>query len=221
MNYSSLSKTARLRTGGMLALVALVLAACATTSSRMNSSWVDPDHARTPIRKVLVIGLARDAAMRKTFESKMSNILEHEGVAAVPSFGIMQDLVGIGDEAAAREIVRAAVVKSGADAVTVTRLVREDSSQRVVQGATYVAPSPYYYNMYGYYYNSYQVVSTPDYVVEDKFYIVESNLYNVASEKLVWTGISETVNPASAAAAVESVGKTIVNTLRQEGLIVK
>jgi hypothetical protein len=204
---------------GALVVAVLVIAGCATTTSTMNMSWVNPEHAPTPIKKVLVIGLATDPAMRKTFETSMGATLQKEGVEAVPSFGVMQDLTRVGDEAAARAMVLEAVTKTGADAVTVTRLVREDTSQRVVQGSTYVAPSAYYHNMYGYYYNSYQMVSTPDYVVEDKAYVVETNLYDVATEKLVWTGISETVNPVSAADAVESVGKTIVYTLRREKLI--
>jgi hypothetical protein len=216
MKSFSLPQKSRL---GALALAALVIAGCATTTSTMNTSWVNPEHALTPIKKVLVIGLANDPAMRKTFESSMGATLQKEGVEAVPSFGVMQDLTRVSDEAAARQIVVDAVAKTGADAVTLTRLVREDTSQRVVQGSTYVAPSAYYHNMYGYYYNSYQMVSTPDYVVEDKAYVVETNLYDVATGKLVWTGISETVNPVSASEAVESVGKTIVYTLRKEKLI--
>ena len=34
--------------------------------------------------------------------------------------------------------------------------------------------------------------------LEDKTYVVETNLYDVASEKLIWTGVSETLNPGSA-----------------------
>lgn len=216
MNSSSLSKKTHV---GALVVAALVIAGCATTTSTMNTSWVNPEHSPTPIKKVLVIGLANDPAMRKTFETSMGATLQKEGVESVASFGVMQDLTRAADQAAARALVLEAVTKTGADAVTVTRLVREDTSQRVVQGSTYVAPSAYYHNMYGYYYNSYQMVSTPDYVVEDKAYVVETNLYDAATENLVWTGISETVNPVSASEAVESVGKTIVYTLRKEGLI--
>ena len=113
------------------------------------------------------------------------------------------------------------IQKTGADAITVTRLVSQETAERWVQGSSYVVPEPYYGGFYGYYYNSYAVVNTPDYLVEDQIYVIETNLYDVATEKLIWTGISETVNPESSVKGIDSVGRVIVSTLRKEGLIGK
>jgi len=204
-----------------LALAALLVTACGSTHSSMTHSWVDPAHGTKTIQKVLVIGLVEKASMRRVFETQMSGILQQNGVAADPSFSLLPELGTKGDETALREMVRGAVAKSGADAVTITRLVSAETSQRWVQGSTYVVPEPYYGGFYNYYYNSYQVVSSPDYLVEDKTYVIETNLYEVATEKLIWTGISETLNPESAIKGIDSVGKVIVSTLRKEGLIAK
>jgi len=204
-----------------LALVGLLASGCGSTYSKMSHSWIDPTHETKAIKKVLVIGLAKTPAMRRLFETQMMAILQDNGVEAVASNTLIPELKAVGDETAARELIRGAVVQSGADAVTVTRLVSSDTSQRWVQGSTYVAPQAYYHGFYGYYYNAYSVVSTPDYVVEDKTYVVETNLYDVATEKLVWTGISETLNPESSVKGIDSVGRVIVSTLRKEGLIGK
>ena len=64
-------------------------------------------------------------------------------------------------------------------------------------------------------------MSSPDRLVEDKTYVIETNLYDVATEKLLWTGISETLNPKSAVKGIDSVGELIVSTLRREGVIAK
>ena len=202
-----------------LLLTAFVATGCSSTRSSMAHSWVDPSHTAKPINKVLVIGLAQSPAMRRVFEQQMAAIFADNKVAAVPSYDYLADLGAPGDEAAVKEHVRAAVAQSGADAVTVTRLVKEETSQHWVEGSTYYQPESYYGGFYPYYYNAYSVVSTPGYVVEDKLYVVETNLYDVATEKLIWTGISETLNPASSVEGIDSLGKLIVKTLQQEGLI--
>ena len=153
------------------------------------------------------------------FESEMSRIFDDAGVMAVPSFSVIPDLKAPDDKAAAREIVLAAVTKSGADAVAITRLLHVDSVKRWIEGTTYVVPYEQYGNVYGAYYNSYQVMSSPDRLVEDKTYVIETKLYDVATEKLLWTGISETLNPESAAKGIDSVGRLVVSTLRKEGVI--
>jgi hypothetical protein len=184
----------------------------------MTHSWVDPDHDRRPIEKVLVIGVAKEPPTRRTFETKLSGILEENGVTAIPSVTVMPDLGKPADKAGAREIVLAAVTKTGADAVAITRLVSAESVQRLIEGTSYVVPYTQYGSMYGGYY---QVMSSPERVVEDTTYVIETNLYDVATEKLLWSGISETLNPESAVKGLESVGQLIVSTLRREGLIAK
>lgn len=206
---------------GVLALVGLVVAGCSSTYSKMSHSWVDPTHSKTPIKKIFVIGLAQDPTMRRVFETKMSAILEESGVTAVASSGIMPELGNLEDKEGTKNMVRAAVQESGADAVTVTRLLSAETSEHYVQGSSYVVPTNYYGGFNSYYYNSYEVVSTPGYVVQDQTYVVETNLYDVATEKLIWTGISETLNPDSSIDGLESVGKIVVYTLKKEGLIAK
>jgi hypothetical protein len=205
-----------------VALAVLAVAGCgATTHSTMVHSWMDPAHGSAPIQRVLVIGLVKSATTRQIFETHMAGILQKNGVTAIPSYDLLQDPQTVGDEAAVRELVRAAVTKSGADAVTVTRLVAEETSQEWVHESTYVAPMGYYGSFYPYYYGAYQVISTPGYVVEEKTYVVETNLYDVATEKLIWTGISETVNLESAIKGIDSVGGVVVASLKKEGLIAK
>ena len=203
----------------MLVFAGLLGAACGSTRTTMEHSWVDPAHSTTPYKKALVITLAKDDATRRVSESQLVGIFEKQGLPAVASYAIMPDLGTAGDEKSNRELVGAAVAKCGADAVTISRLVSAETSERWVQGSTYVVPDAYYGGFYGYYSHAYEVVSTPDYLVEDRTYVVETNLYDVASEKLVWTGISETLNPESMTQGIDSVARVIVSTLRKEGLI--
>lgn len=219
MIESSSSRTSK--SIGVLALMALAFVACSANRSSMTHSWIDPSHDQRTIKKVLVIGLADEPPRRRIFETELSRIFEDGGVAAVPSFSVMPDLKKPDDKTAAREIVLAAVTESGADAVAITRLLRVESAKRWIEGTTYVVPYEQYGNVYGAYYNTYQVMSSPDRLVEDKNYVIETKLYDVATEKLVWSGISETLNPKSAVKGIDSVGRLIVSTLRKEGVIAK
>jgi len=204
----------------ILALSGVLLVAWGCSKTAMTHSWMDSNFKIKEIRKVMVIGVGKEESMRRLFENRMSAILEKKRVPAVPSHTIMPDLrTAAGDEATARQIIGEAVAKCGADAVTITRILRSESAVRAVPGTAYVVPAGYYRGFYGFYTTSFEVVSTPGYITEDKTYVVETNLYDVATESLIWMGISETLNPDSAVDGIDSVGETIAYQLRKEGLI--
>ena len=87
--------------------------------------------------------------------------------------------------------VRAAVVKSGVEAIIVMRPMYDEQETRYVPGSY-----PTYYNsFYGYYGWAYPVVYSPGYFKQDRLVGIETNIYDTADGKLVWSGMSETTNP--------------------------
>lgn len=203
-------------------LAVLVVSAMAAlscgSSTKMVQTWTDPGYQKSLINKVLVIGIADSPGMRRTFETRLASAFDASGATAVPSFTILEE-TGRASQEAVREMVRKAVNESGAQAVTVTRLISSEKQQEWVEGTTYMAPSSYYDRFYGYYYNAYQVVHTPGYMVENNIYHVETNLYDVATEKLVWSGISETMNPSNVVNGMDDVARAVVRSLQKEGML--
>jgi hypothetical protein len=80
-------------------------------------------------------------------------------------------------------------------------------------------PYPYYRTFYGYYGTLYPVVYSPDYLRKEKKVRVETNLYYVsaaADGQLVWTGITDTLNPTDVHKAMKGLVKLVVAQMQKE-----
>ena len=76
-----------------------------------------------------------------------------------------------------------------------------------------------YGGYYGFYGTTYAAVHTPGYFDTNTTLTLESNLYSVATNELVWTGQSETIDPNSIEDARESVTAAVAQKLKAERLI--
>jgi len=65
-----------------LAVLWLALAACASTS--LVNQWKSPDHVGPAVRKVLVVGVTKQASVRRVFEDEFTAQLRAAGVEAIP-----------------------------------------------------------------------------------------------------------------------------------------
>jgi hypothetical protein len=65
------------------------------------------------------------------------------------------------------------------------------------------------------------MMNTPGYYQENKVYKLETNVYDVKSEKLVWNGLTETVNPETAQDAANSIINVIVMDMIDHKIIGK
>ena len=90
-----------------------------------------------------------------------------------------------------------------------------------VPGSTYYTPAPAYYGMYGYYNSSYAMVHDPGYYQENTIVKLETNVYDVASEKLVWSGVTETLNPETAQDVANSVAFKVTEDMVKSKVIRK
>lgn len=119
--------SARARTGGLAAILVATLATggCATRATSINAQWSDPQLAgRLQMRSALVMGVTRDATVRRLYEDRMTATLNAAGVRAVQSYlAIPQD--GPIDEAR----MKRAIADTGVTHVLQTRII--NTTQRV------------------------------------------------------------------------------------------
>jgi hypothetical protein len=167
-----------------------------------------------PLSKILVIGVARTESSRRTFEDRFVEALGERGASGVPSYTILP-----GEGRIEEPAIRAAVREHGFDGVIVTRLLRIDEETEYVPPMTRVAPGYGGYGLYGYYGMAWSVETTPGYTITTQIVRLETNLYDVASDKLVWTAHSDTLNPDSPEDAIGSVTKAIIERLAEDGLL--
>jgi hypothetical protein len=76
----------------------------------------------------------------------------------------------------------------------------------------------YYGNFYGYYSYYYPVIYTDDYYTTDKTFFLETNLYDLASDKLLWSILSEATNPKNLDEWFDKFSPLILNHLKEKEL---
>ena len=200
----------------MLSTVVAVAAVSCGTSSSLVQRWSEPNYVGKKGQKMFIVALAENERNMKTWEDAFSQQLKMVKVEPIPASTVMAFGASMDSSA-----FKTQVHNSGADLLAVSRLVDVEKEQVYVPGSTYYTPAPAYYGYYGYYYSSYGMVSTPGYYQESKVYSLETNVYDVATEKLVWSGLTETVDPATALDGANSVIAVIINDMLERKIITK
>ena len=193
---------------GVLSFVALALVACAAT--QLTNSWTSPDYKGPPLKKVLVVGVSKQPALRRTFEDQFVKELKAVGVDAIPSYTFIPD-----DGPAEEARVNQAVKDAGADGVLITRLVRVDVNTQV----TPVYPSTMGMGYYGGYAGAYGGYYDPGMVTQTDTIVLETNLYGVDETHLLWSGTTQTFAPTSLDQEMPGFAKIIIGALQKHKLI--
>ena len=164
--------------------VVFLLVTCACASTKMTKAWVYPERGPLQFESVMALVLVQDSLIRRNGEDVL--VEEIRQADAVASYTLLPE-----SDLADEDKVRAAVVKSGVEAIIVMRPMYDEQETRYVPGSY-----PTYYNsFYGYYGWAYPVVYSPGYFKQDRLVGIETNIYDTADGKLVWSGMSDTTNP--------------------------
>ena len=172
-------------------------------------------------RKVLVIGVAQDLAVRADFEDQMASQIARPDMETIPGNQIL-----LRPDPHAKpdfDYLRAQINSNHIDAVVVSRLLSVDTKVTTVPSSTYTAPFPYYYSFYGYLGAVYPVMYDPGYTRKDTTVRVETNVYATGKPDgdLVWTAVSDSFNPKSAKKVADALVKEIPKQMEKDGLLSK
>ena len=193
--------------------VCLLFISCAAT--KLTHVWTDEAYRGAPFSNVLVIGVSDQERVRRSFEDKFVKQLKEIGIEAVASAAVIPS-----DKKLEKKAIASAVERSGVDAVLVTHLLGVDKKKIYHTPSTYYRPAPYYYGgYYGYYGNVYNYVHSPTYYTRHVMVRLETNLYEVDTEKLIWSGKSETWDPKSKTDMLASVIKVVIKKLQKDKLL--
>lgn len=209
-----------------LCLALLGLCACKTSgSTNFSQSYRNPGFEDTVFQRILVIGVTADMESRQAFESALASAIAKEGGTAAPSYTILPD-----SEQVSEEQLHAALEREEIDAVVLTRLLSVDKDSQYTPPKKYNKPRTRYYpagwgygfgygGFYGFYGTTYAAVHEPGYFDTSTTLRLETSLYSVATNDLVWTGQSETIDPDSIEDARASITQAVAKQLKQERLI--
>lgn len=202
-------------------LFILLLAAC-STSTRITGSWIDPETKKKPSTdgSMFVVSLTRNIEVRTKLENSMAQQAALKNIKVVKSTDHLSP--EFYQKLPTKQQLLSRIRRTGASTILTMTLINKDSQQRYVRGGTMYMPYRYYGGFggfYNYYNFMYPTIFDPGYYVTDKRYFLESNLYDVATEKLIWSAQSETVNPGSIDNFVRDYPKVVVAQMVKDGLL--
>ncbi len=197
---------------GALATVA-VIAGCGSSSSLVNL-WKAPDAPERPMRSVLVVSMQREATMRRVWEDRFVTELGKHGVDAVPSYRLFPNAPPDTDD-----LVRAVDSRRLDGVVAIHRLPNETDTH-YVPGYTTVTPYQRYNPWTGYYHTHYVEEYNPGFTETDTIVRYEVDLWSPRQDEgLVWSGVTETINPGSTADVNREVSRLIVPEMGKSGVL--
>jgi len=191
-----------------------LFSSCANTN--LIESWSDPTFQGPPLKKILIIGVIKNEERRHTFEEKFSNLITTDNRTGIASYTLLPDLEG----ADTKEKVRAVIKKTGVDGVMVVTTYGVFEQDRVTRGTIdYIPNTGLGYGMYGYYNMTHAFIYTQGHTVTDTLLNIDTKLFSVATEKVLWSGKTETFNPTSAKEVTQELETLIINKMTKSGII--
>ncbi len=192
-----------------LLVICASLAACGPTT-HIVESWRDPQVVvnTAKLNKFMVAALIKNESVRRRVEDRIAAAYPGKAVQSYTEFGVNE--LKENDE-----VYNQKLKSEGFDGVVMMRLVKVDKDTRYVPG-TY---PPYYVTWRGYWRYAWPMYYDPGYYTTDRTYYVEVNVYSLLRDKLVWSGITSTINPTGGDELYDAVAKTVTKRMKQEGFL--
>ena len=213
-----------LRRSLVLLLLPTLLAACSSTT--LSGSWKSPNY-QGQLRKVYIVGVAKNEITRRIYEDEFGQQLHAQGVTGISSY---KDLGSAAD--ADQKVVAERASANGADGVLITRLLGKRTEEVTTPGRISgyssdpygfgpygYAPDPYYRNWGSYYDRRFEATYEPPTVTQFEVATFEANLYDAKSGDLIWSAQLETVLEANLQKLIADFVQTVIKDLRQQGLL--
>ncbi len=198
----------------LCAVVPVLLFSACTPNNRVTSSWIDPSFSGYGADNILVLGVSRNEIHIKLFENVFVDELRKNNIHAVASYKAIGQVPEPN-----RQIVEAAVAKTGTSSVLITHVVNRTSTTQDFPGSMHFIPGGFYGNMYGYYNQTYQAIYHPPSSVTRTTVHLESNLYDVATASLVWSAQSDAIDPKLLRTDFERIVDVLIDDMKNKKVL--
>lgn len=201
----------------IVAVLIVLLSASGAVGAKVKflSTWKSPDANNLTYAGKKVVGLlmSDDEALRMSAEEALSRELIGRGVEGVPAYRLIPK-----EEVKDPERAKGWFERSAVAAVVVLRLkdIARETTPPSVMWASPMYGSLWSYYPYGWG-SSYTFVPGHD----DLKIVVETLIFDVAGNRLLWAGTSQTTNPKNLQAFMKDLVKACGEEMRKQGLIQK
>lgn len=195
-------------------LLILGIVGCSGAKTDIIGEWQPENYKKGAINNVLILGIFNKdkPLLRRNFEDGITQAFKEDGINATPSMDHMPYDVTV-DSTSFEKYFKDLNV----DAVVVSRLISVDQKRDYQSGYLYTIPFSYYYGFYSFYYTGISYANSSGYLSQNVVVVLETNIYETTNEQLIWSGISETMDPEKASDVINSFGETLVSKLKKEG----
>lgn len=190
--------------------IGLLLVGCAST--KLVNVWQDPRYSSGPqLHSVLVIGVTKQAGIRRTLEDEFVRQFQAQGITAVASYTLIPE-----DGEVPKDRLAQAVKDAGVEGVLITRLVKVERETQIYPGTI---GGPPYMGFYGFYSSAWVGFYEPPQVYSYDVVTSETNLFDARNETLIWSGTSETFSPRDVKKDTRDFASVIIKALEASRLI--
>ena len=189
--------------------VALGLLSCSST--QMVNQWSNPAYTSPSFKKVMVIAVTKQNAIRRTFEDEFAAQLKTRGINAVPSYLYISQ-----DDPVREAVLKQAIKEAGADGVLITRLVRVQQKTEIAPGYYPPDPAMAVHPLYTTAWNDYY---EPPIVYHSEIYTCETTLYDTVKNRVVWKGTAQTETTGNISQEIKNYAEVIINAMEEKKLI--
>jgi hypothetical protein len=181
-------------------------------STSLIDRWKDPSFSGPPLHKVLVVGVQKDGGRRRLWEDGMVAALTHEGVQATASYVVFPSKAPSADELAAT------AGREGFDGVLASHFV--GASQRSYWMPGY-AGTGYGWGWGWPYFGYWDAPYASGYVETEHRADYQTDVFTVdgAGGKLIWTGITRSVDLSSTHSITDDISRVLVPTLTKQRIL--
>lgn len=177
----------------LLLLLSIFITGCSST--KLVQEYKNPESINFEANKVLVVGISADKDLRRTYEKKMVDALENEGVIAVKSIDFFEKSFTDNKKSILQlNTIENQLLEAGFDAILFTKITGKESRVTVVNA--YRNFSNNYPTFEDYYYGN-QHLYFKEQQERYQVYTTETSLYCICPGKereLLWSGEIEVVD---------------------------
>ncbi|AEM70833.1 hypothetical protein Murru_1793 [Allomuricauda ruestringensis DSM 13258] len=203
----------------LIGISLLLLMGCSST--RLVSTWKNPDIVLFDAYQVLVVGMVQDDSARMEFESRFADALKDQGVDAMRSIDLF-DVEFTSSQRSEQELeeVEQQLLDKGFDAILFTKVVGTENRRTFREHINEVDKMLMRFSTD--YLEHQEIYYDPEYYDTFNIYHAETSLYCICVGKeieLVWRGEVDVTEPTNVDKAIGSYVKLVTKSMGEEDVI--
>jgi len=178
------------------------------TSSKLIDVWKDESFRPVPTKNVLVIAINNNKSKRRMWEKSYVDILNEHGIKAVPSYKYYPD-----NAPEEKDIPN--LFDKKFDRIVLVQVVSQEENRYHYPGYSYYEPWGFRH-WYGWSY------SRLSFVQKERITQLETTVWEPSEDgKMIWSGITETVNPSSQKQFSKEVASQIIPKIIDDKILIQ